>query len=106
MIFSPEPGPNRLIDGSWFINANMEAAWWRWLRKEASDDQIAQIAQIIAEDNKSHELSDVCPVKGEKLRDWVIDVTEINTSFRWRRHFCPKYAPGSISLVELLKSPV
>ncbi len=102
----PEPGPNRLIGGSWFINANMEAAWWRWLRKEASDDQIEEIARILAEDDVSYEIQDHYPVKGEKLRDWVIDVTEINTSSRWRRHFCPKYAPRSISLVELLKSPV
>lgn len=41
----PEPGPNRMIGGSWFIKAGMEFAWWRWLRKEASDDHIYQIAQ-------------------------------------------------------------
>ncbi|KQS81005.1 hypothetical protein ASG25_05725 [Rhizobium sp. Leaf384] len=87
--YFPNPGPNRTIGGAWFISKGMEGPWWRWLRKEATDEQIADIVEIVLEGDAY--ARDYPFRQGVNLRDWLIDVSENNTGFRWKRFFCPNF---------------
>lgn len=81
----PDPKPAHVVSADYYCcRKDMAGRWWRWLRNEATVDQIERIATIVRESDQRR--WDYWEIReDEDVRSWLLDVLEDYTPHRWQR---------------------